>query len=138
MIVNYQVLLLIGLLDPIQNYGYLIEGWCLMGVLALGVASLIAVVTEKYEASERFIAPLQYIILPICGFFFMVDWLPDEAQKLALYIPLVHCFEAVRHGFFGDAIPTHYDPAYPLIIAVILLGIFVPMFEKVRNSIPYG
>jgi ABC-type polysaccharide/polyol phosphate export permease len=43
-----------------------------------------------------------------------------------------------RHGFFGDAVPTHYTVAYPLILGVVLLGIFIPMFEKVRDSIVYG
>jgi capsular polysaccharide transport system permease protein len=131
-------LLLIGVVDPIQNYGLVIAGWCLMGILALGVGAVIAVVSEKYEAAERFIQPFQYLILPISGFFFMVDWLPDSIQKLAWYMPMIHCFELTRDGFFGDTVPTHYTVAYPLIIAIVLLGIFVPMFEKVRDSIVYG
>jgi capsular polysaccharide transport system permease protein len=53
-IVNYAALLLIGVVDPIQNYGLVIAGWCLMGILALGVGAVIAVVSEKYEAAERF------------------------------------------------------------------------------------
>jgi capsular polysaccharide transport system permease protein len=68
----------------------------------------------------------------------MVDWLPDSIQKLAWYMPMIHCFELTRDGFFGDTVPTHYTVAYPLILAVVLLGIFVPMFEKVRDSIVYG
>jgi capsular polysaccharide transport system permease protein len=137
-IVNYAALLLVGAVDPIQNYGLVIGGWYLMGILALGVTSAIAVLTEKYEATERFIGPLQYLILPISGFFFMVDWLPEAIQRLAWYIPMIHCFELTRDGFFGDAVPTHYTVAYPIIVAVVLLGIFVPMFERVRDSIQYS
>ena len=40
-----------------------------MGFLSLGVASAIAVLTEQYEAAERFIQPLQYLILRVSGFF---------------------------------------------------------------------
>jgi len=136
--VNYGALVLVGAVDPIENYGLVIGGWCLMGILAVGVAAVIAVMSEKFEASERFIQPLQYLILPISGFFFMVGWLPDSIQQWAWYMPVIHCFELTRDGFFGDAVPTHYTVAYPLILGVVLLGIFIPMFEKVRDSIVYG
>jgi capsular polysaccharide transport system permease protein len=33
--VNYAALLLIGVVDPIHDYGLVIGGWCLMGILAL-------------------------------------------------------------------------------------------------------
>ena len=136
--VNYFILRVIGVLDPIQNLGFVIEGWCAMGFLSLGVASAIAVLTEQYEVAERFIQPMQYLILPICGFLYMADWLPERARNLALYIPLLHCFEIIRHGFFGEAIPTHYTLAYPLLFSTVLLAIFLPRFEKVRDVIPVG
>jgi capsular polysaccharide transport system permease protein len=136
--VNYFALLLIGVLDPIRDYGLVIAGWCLMGILALGVGSMIAVLTEQYEAAERFIQPIQYLILPISGFLFMADWLPDSVRKLALYFPMLHCFEITRDGFFGETIPTHYSAAYPFLVGVVLLAIFLPRFEKVRDIIHYG
>ena len=137
-IVNYTVLVFINLLDPIQDYTYVICGWCLMAAPAIGLGAAIAVLTEKYEASERFIAPLQYLILPVSGFFFMVDWLPEYAQKLAWYMPTVHSYEMVRHGFFGDSVQTYYNAAYPLVFGLVLLAIFVPMLDRMRDHVPYG
>ena len=134
-IVNYFALRVIGVLEPIRDVGLVIEGWCVMGFLSLGVASAIAVLTEQYEAAERFIQPLQYLILPVSGFLYMADWLPERARNLALYIPILHCFEIIRHGFFGEAIPTHYTVAYPLLFGLVLLAIFLPRFEKVRDVI---
>ena len=52
-IVNYYALRVIGVLEPIRDVGFVIEGWCVMGFLSLGVASAIAVLTEQYEAAER-------------------------------------------------------------------------------------
>src|SRR5271166_1537498 len=127
--VNYGALVLVGAVDPIENYGLVIGGWCLMGILARSLPTinqdiLIPWIEGKSNAefivvsSERFIQPLQYLILPISGFFFMVGWLPDSIQQWAWYMPVIHCFELTRDGFFGDAVPTHYTVAYPLILGV--------------------
>jgi capsular polysaccharide transport system permease protein len=136
--VNYAALIFLGALDPIRDYGYVLCGWCAMGLLAMGVAAAISVLTEFYETAERFIQPIQYLLLPISGFLFMVDWLPDSAQRLAWWMPMIHCFEMIRNGFFGDAVQTHYNVAYPLIIGLILLSIFLPMMDKARDHIHYG
>jgi capsular polysaccharide transport system permease protein len=137
-IVNYAALLFIGAVDPIHDYGLVVCGWCLMALLAASVGAAIAVLTELYETSERFIQPMQYLILPVSGFLFMVDWLPDNAQKLAWYMPMIHAFEMIRDGFFGDAVQTHHTAAYPLIFSLVLFAIFIPMIDKVRDHIHYG
>lgn len=135
-IVNYFALLVIGAIDPFWDYGYVIEGWCLMGILAVGFGAMIAVLTEQYEPAERFIAPIQYLILPVSGFLYMAEWLPESARRIALWMPLLHCFEIGRHGFFGEMVPTYGVAVYPLTIAIALLGIYLPKFEKVRDIIP--
>lgn len=137
-IINYFALLLIGVLEPIRDYGFVIQGWCLMGLLAMGFGALIAILTERYEAAERFIQPLQYLILPISGFLYLADWLPDGVRDLALWIPILHCFEVTRQGFFGETVQTHYSIGYPVIFALALLAFFLPRFEKVRDYMLYG
>lgn len=137
-VVNYSALLVIGAIDPIRDYGLVIQGWCLMGLMAVGVGAMISVLTEQYEASERLIQPIQYIILPVSGFLYMADWLPKNVRDIAMYMPLLHSFEITRHGFFGEAVPTHYSVAYPILFATVLLAIFLPRFEKVRDIIQYG
>ena len=137
-IVNYFALVLVGALDPIHDYGLVIEGWCLMGFVSVGIGAAMAVLTEEYEAAERFVQPFQYLIMPISGFMYMADWLPEYARNIALYIPMLHCFEITRHGFFGDAIPTYYSASYPILFAIVLLAIFLPRFEKMRDIIQYG
>ncbi len=137
-IVNYSALVLIGALDPIRDYGLVIQGWLLMGFLSVGIGAAMAVVTEQYEAAEQFVQPIQYLIMPISGFMYMADWLPEYARNIALYIPMLHCFEITRHGFFGEAIPTHYSVFYPILFGIVLLTIFLPRFEKMRDMIQYG
>jgi capsular polysaccharide transport system permease protein len=138
LMVNYSVLLFIGAINPIHDYGLVAAGWCTLGLLSLGFSSFIAIITEHYETSERFIQPMQYLILPISGFFFMVDWLPYEAQRLAWYMPLVHCFELTRAGFFGSTVITYYDIWYPAAWGIGLLGLCLPMMDSVRDQIHVG
>jgi capsular polysaccharide transport system permease protein len=135
-VVNYAALVAVDAIDPIADYGLVFCGWLTMGFLAMGVGTLILVLTELYEPAERFIQPLQYLILPISGYLFMVDWLPTYAQKIAWFMPLVHCFEMVRAGFFGEAVVTHYDAWYPLAFGGVCLAIYFPMIEKTRDRIP--
>lgn len=133
--VNYGAFVVLGVLDPIADYGMVAAGWITLAILSISAGASIAVLTEKYEASERFIAPMQYLLLPISGFLFMVDWLPDSVQRLAWWMPLIHCFEMVRAGFFGDAVTTHFTPAYPLVFALILAAISIPQFESTREHL---
>ncbi|HEY1941198.1 MAG TPA: ABC transporter permease [Roseiarcus sp.] len=134
-VMNYAALIAINAINPIVDYGLVCGGWLAMGVLAFSISALIAVLTEYHEASERFIQPIQYLILPICGFLFMVDWLPTGVQKIAWYMPMVHCFEMVRAGFYGDSVVTHYDIWYPLAFGGVILAIYFPMIEKTRDRI---
>ena len=137
-IVNYTALLFMGALDPIQDVGLFAGGWCLMAALGMGVAVGIVVLSETYEWFERFLQPFQYLMLPICGFFFMVDWLPDDVQKLAWWVPTVHCYEMIRAGFFGEAVTTYYTPAYPLIVSLVILFLYIPRLETTRDKVHFG
>jgi capsular polysaccharide transport system permease protein len=137
-LLNYFALLEIGAIGPINNYGLVASAWLSMGALGFSFGVLIAVLTEYYEAAERFIQPVQYLIVPLSGFFFMVDWLPREAQDLAWYMPIIHCFEMIRAGFFGASVITHYDVWYPLAWSLGVLAIAFPMIEKARSRIHYG
>lgn len=121
-----------GIVSGIARLDLLMLGWFMMTWLALGVGAIIAVVTERSETAERLIQPVQYLILPISGFMFMVDWLPYWAQRIVLLNPMVHCYEMFRAGYFGDAQPTHFDFPYFSIFALAILFIGALSIAKVR------
>jgi capsular polysaccharide transport system permease protein len=102
----------VGVVEPIHNLEPVLLGWFMMAWLASGVGMIIAVVTEIADVLERFIQPIQYLLLPVSGVFFLVDWIPYDYQKLALINPMVHCYEAFRTGFFEREIATYYDMSY--------------------------
>jgi capsular polysaccharide transport system permease protein len=87
---------------------------------------------------ERFIQPYQYLMLPLSGTFFMVDWLPTSAQNLIWFNPTVHCYEMFRAGFFGEEVTTHFTGWYPLVWAVTLVTLGIWGLGRVRDRIHFG
>lgn len=131
----YGVLAVGGAVGPVSDASMVLAGWLSLMVLSVGVAIVFAVLTEYSEATERFIQPIQYVILPLSGAFFMVEWLPDKAQEFALYMPTVHCYEMFRAGFLGDAVRTHYTAWYPIATGLVLASLGLASIESVRDKL---
>lgn len=138
LLVVYVVLYLTGVVSAIVDPGLVIAGWLAMAFVSLGLASVIAVLTELSEATERFVQPFQYLMVPLSGSFFMVDWLPQKAQDLIWYMPTAHCYEMFRAGFFGDSVPTHWTWWYPLVWGLGLLALGLSLIESARERIHTG
>ena len=101
----------------------------------MGTALIIACVTEMYEWTEKIVAPVSYIMVPLCGFFYMVDWLPDRAQKLALYLPSVNAYELVRAGQFGSDVRAHYNLGYVTFVCLGMIAVGMIASNRVRHHI---
>jgi capsular polysaccharide transport system permease protein len=89
------------------------------------LALLAAAVSERSEVAERLVHPLIYLHMPVSGVFFLVDWLPPSFQEWALLNPMVHIFELLRDGQFGQEIRTTYDIGFVATTASVvhLLGL---------------
>lgn len=135
LLVVYTSLSVLGLIDGAKRLDLLLLGWLMMAWIGSVSGACIAVMTEKWEVSERFIQPMQYLNIPISGAFFFVDWLPTWGQKVIFYHPLVHCWEAFRAGYFGDAMVTHYSLPYFMTCAFLLTFLAVHLIRSARNYI---
>jgi capsular polysaccharide transport system permease protein len=131
-------LLAAGIIDSPHDFGLMAAAWLLKGFLSFGLALNFAVLTEYSEVSEKFVAPFQYLMLPLSGTFFLVAWLPTHAQSLIWYNPTVHCYEMFRAGFFGEEVETHYVIWYPLVWSVGLTTFGLWGLERVRDRIHFG
>ncbi len=112
LVLVYAVTVSLGIIDPIEDWPLALAGWLFTGWFYGSVAVLAAAWTEIWEPAEKFVQPVQYLMLPLSAAFFMVDWLPPRIQHLILLNPAVHCYELFRAGFFGPGVPTHYDVWY--------------------------
>lgn len=121
-----------GMAAGIAKLDLLIIGWLMMAWLASASALIIAALTEMSEAAEKFVQPVQYLSIPISGAFSMVDWLPAWAQNALLLNPMVHCYEVVRAGYFGDTVVTYYWPGYFSAWAFVLTAMGIVCMKRIR------
>ena len=94
--------------DPLE----VLFGWMLLAWFGTSLALLIGGGTAFSDIVERIWTPIVYLLFPLSGAAFMVDWLPIGMRKFVLLLPMVHGIEIVREGFFGNVVPAHYDVMY--------------------------
>ena len=95
-------------------------GWFMLAWFGASLALLIGAGTAFSEIVERLWHPAAYLLFPLSGAAFMVDWLPLGMQKVALLLPMVHGTEIIREGYFGNVVPTHYDVEYMASCCLVL------------------
>ncbi len=110
-----------------------IGGWLLLAWFSLGLALIIGVLSEISETIERTWPILVYILFPLSGAVFMVHWLPKAAQDAVLWLPMVHGVEMIRHGYFGDLVPTYESPTYFATVNLVMTLIGFWMVREISN-----
>jgi capsular polysaccharide transport system permease protein len=102
----------IGWMEPPRNILLVLAAWGLLAWFGASLALMIGGGTAHSDIVERFWHPTAYLLFPLSGAAFMVDWMPTRFQEAILWIPMVHGTEMLRDGFFGSAVRTHYSPQY--------------------------
>jgi capsular polysaccharide transport system permease protein len=102
-------------------------GWLMLAWFGSSLALLIGAGTAFSEVVERLWGPASYLLFPLSGAGFMVEWMPTGLQKFVLLLPMVHGTEILREGYFGNVVKTHYDVGYmaACCLALTLAGLFV-------------
>jgi capsular polysaccharide transport system permease protein len=114
-------------IEPPIDMLQVVFGWLMLGWFGISLSLLIGAATTYSELVERFWHPTAYLLFPLSGAAFMVDWLPKSAQKVVLLLPMVHGVEMIREGYFGNVVRTHYDLGYMATCCLVLtlLGLFL-------------
>lgn len=117
----------IGWMELPNNVLLVICGWLLLAWFGAGLALIFGALTAYSELAERLWHPLAYIMFPLSGAMFMVDWFPSHLQEYLLLIPMLHGVEMLREGYFGPVIATHYDAGYLIAFCLYqtLLGLAI-------------
>ncbi|MGO9933469.1 MAG: ABC transporter permease [Steroidobacteraceae bacterium] len=102
--------------DPLE----VVFGWVMLAWFGTSLALLIGAGAAASEIVERLWHPAAYLLFPLSGAAFMVDWLPTKMQNVVLLLPMVHGTEILREGYFGDVVPTHYDVGYMAMSNLVL------------------
>jgi capsular polysaccharide transport system permease protein len=110
----------LGIMELPEDLVTLIAGWLLLSWLAAGLGLVLGPLTGYAHFIERLWHTLTYLILPLSGSLFMVDWLAPSVQELALLNPIVSGVEMLRAGYYGTAVRAHYDAGYLAITCAVL------------------
>lgn len=109
---------LIGLMSPPEDIPLVFTAWLLLFWFGAAFSVILACLALRSELVDKFWHPLSYILFPLSGAGYMVDWLPVGIRPYALLLPMVHCTEMIREGYFGSLVRTHYDPFYVVTVAM--------------------
>lgn len=115
----------IGWMAPPVDILTMMIAWLLLAWFAVSLGLVVGALSERSELFERIWHTFMYLLFPLSGAVFMVDWLPKTAQELILWVPMVHGTEMLRHGYFGEAVRTHESPAYFMLwnLSLLLIGL---------------
>lgn len=112
----------------------MILGWFLLIWYTFGLGFIVGALSERWEPFMNFYHPAMYFYLGISGAFFMVDWLPEYLQKLAVWVPTVTVTEMMRHGYYGD-IRTYEQPGYLCVLSLVLTFIGLLLSRETQYRI---
>jgi capsular polysaccharide transport system permease protein len=102
----------IGWMPIPDNLLMVLAGWFMLAWFGASLALLVGAGTAFSDLVHRLWHPTAYLLFPMSGAAFMVDWMPKKLQVVILYLPMVHGVELLRHGYFGNVVRTHYDIGY--------------------------
>ena len=102
-------------------------GWLMLAWFGASLSLVVGAATAYSEIVERIWQPASYLLFPLSGAAFMVEWLSPTAREVLLLLPMVHGVEMIREGYFGNAVRTHYDVGYMALccLALTFLGLYL-------------
>ena len=134
-LVAYAPLALLGYCPPIRDPLVLVGGYLFCAWFSFAFGLVLAGISELNETVEHVIQPALYLTLPLTGTFFMVDWLPEQAQQVLLWSPLVNACEMFRSGLFPLSTPTHYSVTYLTLTCLGLTTIGLPLCRYAQRHV---
>jgi capsular polysaccharide transport system permease protein len=127
----------IGWMPPPVDLLEVVFGWLMLAWFGVSLSLVLGGASAFSEIVERLWQPAAYLLFPLSGAAFMVDWLPRNLQKYVLLLPMVHGTEMLREGWFGDVVQTHYDVGYMAGVCLVLslVGLYVQREASLRIEI---
>jgi capsular polysaccharide transport system permease protein len=109
--------------DPLK----VVAGWLMLTWFGASLALFVGALTSFHDVIDRLWHPTSYLLFPLSGAAFMVDWLPPAGREAVLLLPMVHGVELLREGYFGSLVRTHHDIGYMATanLALMFAGLFL-------------
>lgn len=107
-------------------------------LLGLGVGALNCVLFAFSPTWKRTFTIVNRPLFLISGIFYTYEVLPEAAQRLIWWNPLIHVTATTRRGFYAEYEPSFVSPVYVFIVALgaLLLGIL--LLQTLRGRVLEG
>ncbi|WP_010184540.1 ABC transporter permease [Sphingomonas sp. PAMC 26605] len=125
----------LGWIVPPEDVLQVMGGWVVLAWFGMSLALLLSAWAEQSELVDKLWHPASYLLFPLSGAAFLVDILPPEAQRVVLFLPMVHCTEFIRQGYFGSKFHAHYDMPYAMLWCAGLTVIALAQLRKVSREV---
>lgn len=130
--------ILIGQMSLPIDFLRMAFGWFLEIWFSLSLALVVGGLFQMSEVIDRLWHAFTYLLFPLSGAAFFVNWLPNTMQNIILYVPMVHFSEMIKHGYYGDIIPTYESIEYILAwnLGLTFVGLFLVRYisKKIEAS----
>jgi len=115
----------LGLAAPPARPLHLMAALGAMTWLSFGISMLVCAATYDNRLVAKFVHPATYILMPISGAFFVLDWIPPPYRDWLAWSPINQIFELAHTGQFAsvDSPYVHGEQIVGWCLAVTLAGL---------------
>lgn len=108
-------------LSLILDWGMILKAIALTALLSLGVGVFNSFMSERFDVYSNLWRILTAPLMIASGILMLYDDLPQLAQEVLWYNPLIHTVGMMRAGFYST-----YDPQY-ISVSLVLLYALIPL-----------
>jgi capsular polysaccharide transport system permease protein len=102
-------------------------------LLGCGLGLIFGVAAAYFNEAEKIVSVLQRPLLFVSAVMFPTHALPESAQNILHYNPLVHTIELSRKALFPYYHAGDVNLLYPTVIATVFFSVGIILFRNHRN-----
>ncbi|MGY6636091.1 MAG: ABC transporter permease [Erythrobacter sp.] len=125
----------IGWIKPPEDIVKIALAWLMLAWFGASFGIFLGALSHQYELVDKFWHPASYLMFPLSGAAFMVSALPPAFREIVLYIPMVHCVEMIRDGYFGSKVNAIYNPSYVIACSLVLSVAALILVRWIENRL---
>jgi len=125
----------LGWMEAPDDMLLVLGAWGLVALFGASLAIFLGSLSERFEIVEKLWHPASYLVFPLSGAAFLVTSLPQSAQDVVLYIPMVHGTEMLREGYFGNNVDTLYDTGYLVACTLVMMCLGLALSRRMADHV---
>jgi len=106
-----------------------------MGWFSFALSMIVCAATHDRKTISRFVHPFVYIMFPLSGAFYMLEWLPEPYRTWMSWYPMTIIFELARYGQFEYAHDRYVDIPYLVLTCLALTFVGMVAIKLVRRHV---